>query len=94
MSSPPPERPLTDFRHGDSVVVGTVNADGADEVRLKRMGVCAGRRLDVVQAGDPMIIRVVGARVGLSRRLAERILGTACPVCSPERAAATEGDAG
>ena len=38
--------------------------------RLQAMGVCRGRRVEVVKAGDPLIIRVFGSRIGLSARLA------------------------
>jgi hypothetical protein len=43
-------------------------------VRLKRMGICGGRQISVLQAGDPMILRVVGARIGLSRELAATVV--------------------
>lgn len=51
-----------------------VDGDDASARRLKRLGVCEGQRIELVQAGDPMIIRVAGARVGLSRHLASRVL--------------------
>jgi len=54
-------------------VVG-VSAHGDDAARLMALGVCVGRRLQVVKSGDPMIVRVVGARVGLSARLAAAVL--------------------
>ena len=38
--------------------------------RLKALGVCVGRRLELVKAGDPLIVRVLGTRVGLSALLA------------------------
>lgn len=47
-----------------------VEGDGPEVTRLKRMGVCTGRRLEVVQTGDPMILSVAGTRIGLSRQLA------------------------
>jgi len=51
-----------------------VQADADDAARLKAMGLCAGRRVQLVQRGDPMILRALGIRIGLSRRLAERVL--------------------
>ncbi len=51
-----------------------VAGEGEQVIRLKRMGICSGRRIAVVQTGDPMILRVVGARVGLSRELAGTVI--------------------
>ena len=53
-------------------IVG-VEAECDDAARLQALGVCVGRRLYVLQPGDPMIVRVVGARVGLSARLASAV---------------------
>lgn len=50
-----------------------VTAEGGDASRLKALGICAGRQLQLVQAGDPLIVRVLGTRVGLSARLAEAV---------------------
>lgn len=47
-----------------------VGCDGESAVQLKRLGVCQGRQIEVLQPGDPMVLRVVGARIGISRRLA------------------------
>jgi Fe2+ transport system protein FeoA len=51
-----------------------VEADADDAVRLKSLGLCIGRRVQVAKGGDPLIVRVLGARVGLSRRLAASVL--------------------
>lgn len=34
------------------------------------MGVCVGRRIQVVKTGDPMIVRILETRIGLAARLA------------------------
>ena len=34
------------------------------------MGICIGRRIEVLQIGDPLIVKVSGANVGIARRLA------------------------
>ena len=44
-----------------------------DLARLEVMGVCAGRTVEVVQAGDPMIVRVLGTRIGLAAVLARSV---------------------
>ena len=72
LSSAPPDSILTVYQ---------IDADGDDAVRLKRLGICQNRRLLLVQAGDPLIVRVVGCRVGISRRLASTILVRPCGGC-------------
>jgi len=53
-------------------IVG-VSAPGEERTRLEAMGLCAGRLVEVVKAGDPMIIRVLGTRIGLAAALAARV---------------------
>ncbi|MBA3485451.1 MAG: ferrous iron transport protein A [Pirellulales bacterium] len=65
----PAPQPLSTLRCGEGRVV-QVEAEAADASRLKALGICIGRRVLVVQAGDPLIVKVVGSRVGLSARLA------------------------
>ncbi len=77
-SDPTPEgtimsAPLSTFRCGQ-VLCESLTGEGTEVVRLKRMGICSGRRIDVIQPGDPMILGVVGARLGISRKLASRVL--------------------
>jgi Fe2+ transport system protein FeoA len=61
---------------GDGVLAQVVDvvAETDDAVRLKSLGVCLGRRVQLVKGGDPLIIRVLGARVGLSARLAAGVV--------------------
>ena len=37
------------------------------------MGVCLGRRLHVVKSGDPMIVSVMGTRLGIAARLSRHV---------------------
>ncbi len=46
--------------------------------RLKSMGLCLGRTVEVVKSGDPLIVRVYGTRIGLSARLAEHVKVSPC----------------
>lgn len=60
---------------------GTFVCSGVDEgsenpVRMKSLGICKGRQLEIVSGGDPMIIRGSGSRVGLSRTLASSVFVT------------------
>lgn len=59
------------------VVVEVVNREELE--RLQAMGVCEGRRLEVVKSGDPLILRVFGSRIGLSARLAAHVQVRPCP---------------
>lgn len=65
--------PLSAMVSGEARVV-RVEAETADAARLMALGVCVGRRVEIVKAGDPLIVRVVGARVGLSARLAAAVM--------------------
>ena len=51
-----------------------VKCDGDAMVRLKRLGICNKRTIEVIQVGDPMVLRVIGSRLGVSRRLAESVI--------------------
>jgi Fe2+ transport system protein FeoA len=55
-----------------------VEAMGQSQTRMKSLGICAGRTLELVSAGDPMIVRVGNSRIGLSRALAASV-----SVCKP-----------
>jgi Fe2+ transport system protein FeoA len=64
---------LSELAAGSHARVAQVSAHSDDLRRLQALGVCVGRRVQLVKAGDPMIISVVGARVGLSARLATEV---------------------
>ena len=61
---------LAKLRDGDIASVTRLDAPDEDGARLKALGICTGRRVQLVQGGDPLIVRVLGTRVGLSARLA------------------------
>lgn len=67
------------------IVFGLETADD-DADRLKAMGVCVGRKVELIQRGDPLILRVMGSRIGLSARLARRVKVIACaaPECATD----------
>lgn len=50
-----------------------IDCVGDAAIQLKRLGVCDGRPIEVMQPGDPMVLRVVGARIGVSRMLARSV---------------------
>jgi Fe2+ transport system protein FeoA len=84
--------PLRGLPRGAHVRIVRVDADCDDAARLKALGVCVGRRLHVIKSGDPMIIRVIGARIGLAAGLAAAVwvdspLSAQHPETRPVRAA-------
>lgn len=65
--------PLTQLQPGLPATISEVHADPAETIRLMGLGICAGRRLHVLKAGDPLILRVYGTRVGLAASLAAHV---------------------
>ncbi len=59
-------------------VVAEVRCEEQDAVRLKRMGICVGRRVRLVRGGEPLIVLAAGSRVGLSRQLGKAVSVTPC----------------
>jgi Fe2+ transport system protein FeoA len=70
-------------------VVRSIETDDEETQRLKTLGVCVGRRVELVKSGDPLILRVFGSRLGLSAALAARVR---VEVCLPGHCALREND--
>ncbi len=68
-------------------VVRQVDTDDEDTQRLKTLGVCVGRRVELVRAGNPLILKIFGSRLGLSAELAARVR---VEICSPDHCALKE----
>ena len=62
-------------------VVAFLSAADEDVNRLKAMGVCIGRRVEVLQGGDPLIVRAYGSRIGISARVARHVYLDMCNEC-------------
>jgi Fe2+ transport system protein FeoA len=71
--------PLDSLGPGQCARVHQVEEADHDLERLMAMGVCAGRKVMLVRRGDPLIVKVLGTRIGLSARLAHRIRVEPCP---------------
>ena len=71
-------------------VVREVATDDEDTLRLKTLGVCVGRRVELVRAGNPLILKIFGSRLGLAAELAARVR---VEICSPEHCALHENEA-
>jgi len=65
---------LNELRPHQCALVDHIEAGDDESERLMTMGVCAGRMVEMVKAGDPLILRVFGSRIGVSARLARRVL--------------------
>ena len=50
-----------------------VCTDPCDAARLMGLGICAGRRVQMLKGGDPLILQVYNSRIGLSARLARHV---------------------
>jgi len=59
-------------------VVRRIEAEDDSMDRLKALGICIGRQVELVKRGDPLIVRVFGSRLGISSRLANRVLVEPC----------------
>jgi Fe2+ transport system protein FeoA len=62
-------------------IVREIETDDEETERLKMLGVCPGRRVELVRAGDPLILKIFGTRLGLAGSLAMRV---SVEICGPE----------
>ena len=60
-------------------VIQHIAVDDDDAQRLMSLGVCAGRTVELIKAGDPLILKVFATRIGLSARLAARVFAQPLP---------------
>jgi len=68
--------PLHKLPSGTRAVVERIDGADAGIQRLMAMGLCVGREVEVVRQGNPLILRMLGARIGVSGRVAKHILVT------------------
>ena len=59
-------------------VVRRIETEDDSMNRLQALGICLGRQVELVKRGDPLIVRVFGSRLGISARLANRVLVEPC----------------
>lgn len=65
---------LNELASGKQAVVRHIETGETIMQRLMAMGLCAGREVKVVRQGNPLIVGLLGARIGVSRRVASQIL--------------------
>jgi Fe2+ transport system protein FeoA len=74
MSKIEPAVPLTTLPEGATACIVEIGVDDAHDLgRLEVMGLCPGRTVMMVKSGDPLIVRVLGTRIGLAAVLARHI---------------------
>ena len=59
-------------------IVRKIESDDEETQRLKMLGVCTGRRVELVRGGDQLILKVFGSRLGLAAALAARVCVEIC----------------
>jgi Fe2+ transport system protein FeoA len=73
-ASPATHHALDRLPSGTHGVVQHVDSTNVALHRLMAMGLCVGREIEVVRQGNPLIVRLLGARIGVSSRLARQII--------------------
>jgi Fe2+ transport system protein FeoA len=67
-------RRLNELPSGTLAVVHRIEGTDAALHRLMAMGLCVGREIEVVRHGNPLIVRLLRARIGISGRVARQIV--------------------
>ncbi len=68
---------------GHCGVITDLDLAESDDKRLRTLGICPGRRVWMVRSGDPMVVKVMGSRLGLAQELAKQVSVEICaPPCS------------
>lgn len=69
---------LGELREGECGIVIDLDMGDNDDKRLRTLGICPGRRVWLVRRGDPMVLKVMGTRLGLAAELAKRVTVEIC----------------
>ena len=70
----PHQHRLDQLPTGARAIVRHIENNDNGLQRLMAMGLHVGREVEIVRHGNPLILRFLGARVGVSSRLAQHIL--------------------
>ena len=73
MHAPATSERLDQLPSGTRAVVHQIDGGDAAIQRLMAMGLCVGRELEVVRHGNPLIVRLLSARIGISGRVAHHV---------------------
>ena len=50
-----------------------IDCCGENQLRMRKLGICVGRKMKLIADGDPMIVQVCATQVGLSKKLASTV---------------------
>lgn len=78
---------LSDLEAHHCAIVRQIDVEDEDTDRLKTLGVCIGRQIEVARNGDPVVLKIFGSRLGVARRLLDRIR---VEICQPGHCALRE----
>lgn len=70
----PSEMAMSNLRRGDRGRVLRVVGESSEAVRLRALGLCEGRQIEILRTGDAWVVRVLGSRIGLSSQLAASVV--------------------
>ena len=76
MASLADSRPLSQVEGGRYTCTAIRVSADEDSLRLRRFGICPTRTVELIEVGDPLIVRMGRTKVGLSRQLAAAVLVT------------------
>ena len=79
MTTPSTRCRLDQMTAGTCCTVESIELGELAIQRLMAMGLCVGRQLEVIRHGNPLIVRLLGARIGVSARVADQIMVERAP---------------
>lgn len=78
--------PLSQLARGDRAVVETGTLEAEECALLGAMGLQEGCEVTICQSGRNCIVQVESTRLGISRRVAQRILAVPCACAAADEA--------
>lgn len=70
---------LDQMKAGTRCIVESIESNEIAIQRLMAMGLCVGRQIEIIRHGNPLIVGLLGARIGISARVARHIIvGPTC----------------
>lgn len=64
---------LVDLAEGEEAVMAHGLLSGNHLSQLRSLGFCEGRRVRMIRRGPRLIVEILGSKIGLDSRIAERI---------------------
>ena len=58
---------LAEINKPGQYTVANIDGEGSAIIQLKRLRICKNQMIELVQCGNPLIVRVAGAEIGISR---------------------------